>query len=173
MNWENLTGNMDSQHSPLLLVAYGFSNFVGLLILWAAFRRPGVARLALVLLFGWAAWTNYHTCHKNPEMYLGYSRYAVWYGAFIRGWFGRHITPMVSTIAVAQGLIALGLLYRGIWVKAACTGVIIFLLAIAPLGFGAAFPFPLIVAFAAWKIMPKAGAPLWSGQAYQLLTRKK
>ncbi|MFA6245833.1 MAG: hypothetical protein WC615_02760 [Mucilaginibacter sp.] len=157
---------MNDLQSPLLLVAYGFSNLVGLLILWAAFRRPRLARLAFLLLFAWAAWTNYTTSHDHPDWYLSYSRWA-WagYNDFISGWFSRHITVTVSAIAIAQGLIALSMGYRGVWLKTACLGAIIFLLAIAPLGYGAAFPFPLVFAFAAWKMLRRDECrPLWERQ---------
>nr|MBP9099551.1 hypothetical protein [Ferruginibacter sp.] len=42
-----------------------------------------------------------------------------------------------------QLIIGLGLLARGMIVKLSCIGGIIFMLAIAPLGFGAAFPFSI------------------------------
>lgn len=159
---------MHLQHSSLLLVAYGFSNAVGLWILWAAFRRPGQARAALTLIFGWAAWINYTTCHQHPEAYLEFGRYAMGYNSFINGWFRDHIKGMVSTIAAGQGLIALAMVYRGQWVKAACIAAIVFLLAITPLGLGAAFPFPLILAFAAGRLLYQNMAwPLWSKHAYQ------
>ena len=159
---------MNTQNISLLLIFYGFSNIAGLLILWAAFRRPKLARLALVMMFGSAAWVNYSAAQESPEMYLSYSRYAIkWYADFISGWFQTHITLMISLIAIGQGVIALGMIYSGIWMKIACLGVIVFLIAIAPLGFGAAFPFPLTVAFAAWKIIRKDdGAPLWSRGAF-------
>lgn len=164
---------MNTENTSLLLIAYGFSNLAALLILWAAFRRPKLARLALVLLFGWAAWINYSTVRETPDLYLNYSRYAIkWYDLFIEGWFRQHITFAVTCIAVGQALISLGMLYRGVWVNIACVGVIVFLLAIAPLGFGAAFPFSLIVAFAAWKIINNGDNPLlWS--TFQFKEKKR
>jgi len=56
-------------------------------------------------------------------------------------------------ISLGQGLIALGITLKGIWVKLACIGSIIFFL--SPLGVGAAFPFPFITAFAAYLIMKR------------------
>ncbi|MCC8425145.1 hypothetical protein [Mucilaginibacter sp. UR6-11] len=139
--------------SPLL-IAYGVSNAVGLVILWAAVKRPKLARLGLFLVFAWAAWINYITCRLQPGAYLDYSRYAIgFYKDFINGWFKDHIRIAVTCIAVGQLLIASGMLLNGIWVKPACVGVIIFLLAIAPLGFGAVFPFSLTVSAAAWLVL--------------------
>ena len=68
---------MNRDYCALLLIAYRSSSLVALLILWAAFRRPIFARLALVLLFGLAAWINYSTVRETPEVYLNYSRYAI------------------------------------------------------------------------------------------------
>lgn len=165
---------MKTDPSSLLLIAFGFSNLVALLILWAAFRRPPLARLALVLLFGWAAWVNYSAARETPEVYLNYSRYAIkWYALFIDGWFRQHVTPVVTCIAVGQALIAIGMLYRGFWLKAACIGTIVFLLAIAPLGFGAAFPFSLIVSFAAWKIQKREHPALWTYITYPPTAKRK
>lgn len=110
----------------MLLVAYGFSNIIGLLILWSSFRKPWITRLALALLFAWAAWTNYTVCRAHPNTYLGFSRYAFSYLGFINGWFSLHIIQMVTAIAIGQALIAIGLAYKGIWVTLACAGAIIF-----------------------------------------------
>ncbi|QTE38860.1 hypothetical protein J3L18_07280 [Mucilaginibacter gossypii] len=151
------------EQSPMLLVAYGFSNIIGLLILWSSFRKPWITRLALALLFAWAAWTNYTVCRAHPNTYLGFSRYAFSYLGFINGWFSLHIIQMVTAIAIGQALIAIGLAYKGIWVTLACAGAIIFFLAITPLGFGSAFPFPLLVAFATWKVIgTDKGKLLWT-----------
>lgn len=129
---------------------------------------PASHELALALIFGWAVWINYDTCHEHPEAYLEFGRYAMGYSSFINGWFRGHIKGMVSTIAAGQGLIALAMSYRGQWVRAACMAAIVFLLAITPLGLGAAFPFPLILAFAAGKLLYQTMAwPLWSKRAYQ------
>ena len=147
---------MDYTNSQVLIIAYTASNIAGLLILWAAVKKPKLARLLFLLLFAWASWTNYTTCHRHPEFYLDYSQYAIgFYKNFINGWFKAHITVMVSIIAAGQAMIAAGMLFKGIWVKLACTGAIIFLLAIAPLGIYAGFPFSIIVSLAAYFIIIK------------------
>jgi hypothetical protein len=134
---------MNTQNTSLLLIFYCFSNFAGLLILWATFRRPKLARLAPVMMFGSAAWVNYSAAQENPEVYLRYSRYAIkWYSDFISGWFQKDITLMISLIAIGQGVIAVGMIYSGIWMKIACLGVIVFLIASAPLGLGRLSRFP-------------------------------
>ncbi len=147
---------MDFTNGRTLIIVYMVSNLIGLLYLLAAIKAPKLARLLFLLLFGWAGWFNYTLCHKNPEAYLMYSQKSIHlYADFINGWFKEHITLFVSLIAIGQFLIAWGMLLKGIWVKLACVGVIIFLLSIAPLGMYAAFPFSIFVLLAAWFIIKK------------------
>ena len=147
---------MNGLNDPTFLTAWIISNIIGVLILWAAFKRPKWARLALFLVFAVACWINYTTAQQSPEVYLSYSEYSVQvYQDFINGWFSSNISTMVSLIAIGQGMIAIGMILRGWWVKMACIGAIVFLLAIAPLGVGSGFPFPFVVALAAWFILQK------------------
>lgn len=149
---------MDFSNPKTILIAALVSNLAGLLFLLAAIRQPRFARLLFFLLFSWASWTNYTTSHQHPELYLVYAQKSIsLYTDFINGWFKLHITVFVSGIAFGQALIAIGMLLKGTWVKLACMGAIIFLLGIAPLGIYAAFPFPLIVAAAAYIISRKDG----------------
>lgn len=138
------------------LFPYILSNIIGLLFLWIAFKKPHLARLMFVLLFGWACWINYTLSHEKPELYLDYANAAIpLYAEFINGWFRQHITEMVTLIAIGQGLIAIGMVLKGGWVKMASIGVIVFLVAISPLGLYAAFPFSVTVSLAAWFIIKK------------------
>ncbi len=138
------------------LIAYIASNVTGVLFLWASIRKPKLSRLMFVILFGWACWMNYHTAHSHPELYLEYASMSLkWYSGFIDGWFKDNITATVTLIAIGQGLIAAGMLLKGWAVKIACTGIIIFLISIAPLGVGSGFPFSITVSFAAYFILKK------------------
>jgi hypothetical protein len=99
---------------------------------------------------------NYTTSHNNPADYLSYADMAIpVYKSFINGWFKDHITVMVTLISIGQGAISLGMLLKGWWVRLACIGAIIFLMGIAPLGVGSAFPFSLTASFAAYFILKK------------------
>ncbi|MCB0634062.1 MAG: hypothetical protein R2824_28300 [Saprospiraceae bacterium] len=147
---------MNFSDPNVLWIAYSLSNAVAILLLLAAIRSPKLARLLFAMLFFWASWINYSTSSATPEVYLEYGEKAVnLYAAFINGWFRQHISEFVKAIAVGQGLIALGMLLKGIWVRLACIGAIIFLLAIAPLGLYAAFPFSLIAGAACFFILKK------------------
>jgi hypothetical protein len=147
---------MEYGQNQMLIIAYSVSNILGLLILWAAAKNTKLARLLFVLLFAWASRTNYTTCHEHPEVYLEYSKAAnSIYRNFINGWFHNHTTVMVSLIAFGQALIALGMLLKGTLVKLGCAGAIVFLMAIAPLGIYAGFPFSLTVSVAAYLVLKK------------------
>ncbi|MDH4058516.1 MAG: hypothetical protein OEU76_07110 [Cyclobacteriaceae bacterium] len=138
------------------LVPYLISNLVALLILWAAWKKPTLARLLFALLFIWACAMNLFTALTNPSDYLAYANMAPdWYKDFIEGWFADHITVMVTLIAIGQGAIAIGMLLLKPWVQLACVGAILFLLGIAPLGVGSAFPFSITASAAAYLIFRK------------------
>jgi hypothetical protein len=158
---------MDFSDAGFILTAYWISNAVGLIFLFVAFRWTRLARLMFALLFGYAAFVNYNLSHTNPSVYLEYASHAVgFYAAFIRGWFGDHITIFVSCIAAGQLLIAVGMILRRAFVTIACVGAIVFLMAIAPLGLYAAFPFSITVSVAAWLILRRDRKEyLWTGSA--------
>jgi len=139
------------------LIQWIGSNSIAILFLIAAFRRPKLARLLFVLLFAWASWINYITAHNTPEEYLNYALLTSFdlMRDFINGWFKDHITLMVTMISIGQGLIAIGMLLNGWWVKTACIGAIVFLLAITPLGIGSGFPCSIIAAVAIYIILKK------------------
>ncbi len=136
------------------LLMYSISNAVALLMLWAAWKHPRIARLMFFLLFAWASWTNWNMALYNPQFYIEYADLSFLnvYKQFIRGWFSNHITEAVGFIATCQALIAVSMLLKGWVIKAGVIGAIIFLLAIAPLGVGSAFPFSLIASAALYFI---------------------
>lgn len=145
---------MGSVEDQSYFIIYLMFNLVGILFLLAGIKYPKTARLMFVLLFVWAGWVNYTTAHNNPAAYLNYAETSAGiYRSFITGWFSRHITIVVSMIAIGQWLIALGMLLNDRWVKLACIGAIVFLLAITPLGVGSAFPFSISVSLAAFFVV--------------------
>lgn len=138
-------------------IPWTVSNTIALLILWAAIKKPRIARIAFAFLFAWACWINLKTASENPGDYLAYAELTPigFYRDFITGWFKEHITTMVSAIAVGQGLIALGMLGKGWLVKLACWGAIFFFLGILPLGIGSGFPVPVTGIVTAYFILRK------------------
>ncbi len=144
-----------SQHLSQLSASL-FTNILALLFLPIAIWWPRTARLVFFLLFAGASWFNIHTAVTNPELYQQFADMAVpLYAGFIRGWFNDHTPEVIISIAILQALIAVGMLLKGTWLKLALLGIIIFLIAIAPLGKGAAFPFSLIVSAAAFLVYKK------------------
>ena len=137
---------------------YIISNVAAILLLWSAWKQPRLARLLFFLLFAWAAWTNWSTALRNPQFYLEYADLSVLsvYQQFIRGWFSEHVPETVGFIATCQALIAVAMLLKGWVLKTGIIGALIFLLAIAPLGIGSAFPFSLIASAALYLIYRKA-----------------
>ncbi len=129
----------------LVYLAAIISNIAALILFFTSWKNKELARILFSILFLWAAFANWRMAHNNPADYLNYSQYAVgFYKRIIQGIFAAHITGFVSLIAVCQLLTGLGFLGRGLVVKLSCVAATIFLLAIAPLGLGAAFPFSII-----------------------------
>ncbi len=116
---------------------------------------PRVGRLLFVPLFAWAAQVNMRTAIGQPEVYLDYAPLAVlaFYRDFILGFFARHITLLVGTVAIAQAGIAILILMPRPFPHLALVAAIIFLLAIAPLGVGSGFPSTVIMALAATVLL--------------------
>jgi hypothetical protein len=135
------------------LIPYIISQVASIIILIAAWKKTRWARGLFALLFFWAAATNMYIGIEKPNTYLLYADMAVApYRDFINGWFSHYNHILIPLIAIGQFFIAIGMLLKGIWVKLACIGSIVFLLSIAPLLVGAAFPFSLTVSIAAWLI---------------------
>ncbi len=136
------------------LIPYIISQVASIIIFLVAWKKTKWARVLFALLFFWAAGTNMYLGINRPDTYQEYADLAIpVYRDFINGWFSHYNYIVIPLIAVGQFFIALGMLLRSGWVRAACVGAIIFLLSIAPLMVGAAFPFSLTVSIAAWLIL--------------------
>ena len=135
-------------------IPYVVSQAVSLIILIIAWKRTRWARWLFAILFLWAFATNMYIGLTNPDSYLDNARFAIpLYRDFINGWFSHYNHIIIPLIAVGQIFLAIGMVLHGWWVKFACIGSIIFLLSIAPLMVGAAFPFSITVSIAAWLIL--------------------
>jgi hypothetical protein len=137
------------------LVLYIISNVIALLMLLAAWTQRRILRVMFFIVFAWASWTNWNEAIIAPQFYLDYAglTFSNWYRDFIQGWFSWHITLAVGFIATCQAMIAISMLLRGWIFKTGVIGAIIFLLAIAPLGVGSAFPCTIILAIAMWSLV--------------------
>ena len=132
------------------IIPYIISQVAGLIILFAAWKRTRWARWLFAFLFFWASAINMYTGLTNPDVYLDYAEMAIpAYRDFINGWFSHYNHIIIPMIAVGQLFIAAGMLLKGTWLKLSCIGAVIFLLSIAPLLVGSAFPFSITVSIAA------------------------
>ncbi len=155
---------MKGLDNPTFLFLYCISNIVALLILWAAWKQPRIARIMFFLLCAWASWTNWTAAIQNPQFYIDYADLSFWkiYKQFIRGWFSNHVEEVVGIIAIGQSLVAISMLLKGWMLKTGTIAAIIFLLAIAPLGVGSAFPFSITASIALYLIFRSRPADyLW------------
>lgn len=135
------------------IVPWTVSQAVSLLLLFLSIKKPVLTRYLFAFIFVAAGFFNMITSILTPEVYLMYANTAVGvYRDFINGWFKDHISWFVPLIATGQVLIGIGLMYGKSWLALGCLGIIIFLLAIAPLGIGSAFPFSLTVSVAAYFV---------------------
>ena len=138
------------------LLPYIISQVAGLVILFAAWKNTRIGRILFALLFFWAASVNMYMGLTDPGIYLEYAGMALpFYRDLINGRFNDHKEIIIPLIAVGQLLIAVGMVLKDRWVQWACTGAIVFLLAIAPLMVGSGFPFSVTVSIAAWLILEK------------------
>jgi len=135
------------------IVPYIISQVVSVIIIIVAWKRTRWARWLFAFLFFWASATNMYYGITDPNIYQQYAHMAIpVYRDFINGWFSQHNQIIIPLIAIGQFCIAIGMLLKGSWVKLSCIGAIIFLLSIAPLLVGSAFPFSITVSIAAFLI---------------------
>jgi len=142
------------------LVMYLSANLIALAILALAYWRPSMTRWIWVAIFVWAATVNTMTAAREPWVYLAYGALtpSALYHDFIAGWFSTHIQPFILAIATGQLTIAILLSRTGDARWLGIVGASLFLLAIAPLGVGAGFPFSLIaiasLLLMEWRLLP-------------------
>ncbi len=140
------------------ILPYAITNAGMLSLAFICWRWKGAGRILFVLLFLGAAGVNAATALYRPADYLAFA-YTTWseaYRAFILGFFGRHVSLIVSLIAAGQLAIAVLLAGKGWAVRAGLAGAMVFFAAIAPLGIGSAFPSTLIAACAAALLWSRA-----------------
>jgi hypothetical protein len=150
--------------SPDLLVPALVCTVLALLLVWAAYKRPKLARALLAVLFGGAAVFNARLALTSPAAYLSFAQLSpvAFYRDFIEGFFAAHTRTLVLLIAAGQACIAMGLAWRGTLFRVACAGGMAFGIGITPLGVGSGFPSPLILAVAFYVLMRKEGVESYS-----------
>ena len=134
-------------------IPWTISQVVSLIILFLAIKKPVWTRYIFAVLFIAAGLFNWFTALSTPEAYLMYAGTSIGiYKQFITGIFSEHIAMFIAPIATGQILIGLGMLTGKRWLELGCLGIVIFLMGIAPLGVGSAFPFSITVSIAVYFV---------------------
>ena len=143
-----------------LTIAYVLVNVFSVGQLIGSYRWPATTRVLFFLLFSIAAFVNIRNALETPWVYQSYADYAVpLYRKFILGLFDTFTTPIVLSIGMGQILIALSMFMKGDLFRMGCLGGLIFCIAIAPLGFGSAFPSSLLFALAFYRLFQQENRP--------------
>ena len=133
---------------PQLVRPFIISHVLALLYVMAAWRRPRATRYVTGVGFLFAGAFNAWWAATAPAIYVAaYGPHAIpLYRTFIYGAFARHTAAFV--LAIAAGQMAIGVLAFAPlpWRRLSYAGAIVFLVAITPLGIGAAAPSELIFA---------------------------
>jgi hypothetical protein len=139
---------MKGMENEIFLIAYSISNAFAIIFLISSLKWPRLSRVLYFALFAWASWANWNIALNNPQDYLSYADFTFLpiYKSFIHGWFNDHIQLSVGFIATSQGLIAVLMWMKGWWYRLGIIGGVTFLIAVIPLGIGAAFPCTLLLA---------------------------
>ena len=129
------------------LLPYLVTNIISAALVFLAFRWPRLTRVLFVLIFAGAGLFNIYTAITEPSVYQTYKELAVlaFYRNFIDGFFSEHAQLIILIIAVGQLSVGTLLIGNGRLLNMGVIGGTIFLVAIAPLGFGSAFPETLLM----------------------------
>lgn len=138
-------------HANIFSITYLIANAISLLVLTAAAIWPAVARLLLSLIFIGAALFNAVMAVIHPELFTVYGAMtpSPVYEEFIYGAFQNNITAIVMSISICQLATGFFIAAGGTLLKLGLFAAVFFLVAIAPLGAGSAFPSTLLLAAAA------------------------
>ncbi|MBS0030680.1 hypothetical protein ACTJJ0_24465 [Chitinophaga sp. 22321] len=138
-------------HANIFSLTYLVANGVSLAVLIAAIFRPAVARFLLSVIFIGAAFFNAFMAIREPELFMVYGRMTASpaYEQFIYGAFRDNITAIVVSISICQLVTGIFIAARGTVLRLGLIAAAVFLVAIAPLGAGSAFPSTLLLATAA------------------------
>ncbi|MBP7496373.1 MAG: hypothetical protein KA792_01740 [Bacteroidales bacterium] len=135
-----------------MLIPYIITNLFSIGLIYLAYKHPKACILSFAGIFFIAAIVNIILVFKDSDTYVngfGPNAYFDFYKSFIYEEFKLRTQLYVLLIAIGQFLISIFLISR-LWLifNMGINGGIIFLLAIAPLGVGSAFPASILMAIA-------------------------
>jgi len=140
------------------LVPYLISNIISLILIFICYKYTKTGRIIFGIIFVLAGIFNIYEAFKSPDIYarvFGVTAVFPFYKKFIYGFFSSHASLIVSLIGGGQIAVGLMLFTTSLY-KIGVIGGIIFLLAIAPLGVGSAFPSTVLMAVALFFIYQKS-----------------
>jgi hypothetical protein len=133
-------------NSQDIWVPYIITNAITFLLLFICYKWPKIGKVAWGVIFILAGIFNMYTGISNPQAYVDYGFQAIGlYQKFIYGIFSSYTSLIVSLIASGQILVGIFLFMKRKLFLLGITGGVIFLVAIAPLGMGSAFPSTLLM----------------------------
>lgn len=124
------------------------ANLLSVIIAISCFHYSRFMRALMGLIFIGAGIINLINVYNEPSVYVdGFGPAAIdLYKEIIYGPFSKNTAVYVSLIAVGQVLVGVLLWSKRFWYHLGAFGGFIFFAAIAPLGAGAAFPAPVLLA---------------------------
>lgn len=119
------------------------------LLIFICYKWPKIGKVAWAVIFIAAGLFNIYSVISDSQLYVNtYGQHAIpLYQKFIFGLFSTNTILFVAMIAAGQILVGLFLFMKKMPLKLGVLGGILFLVAISPLGVGAAFPSTLLMAF--------------------------
>lgn len=138
------------------IIPYLIVQGISLLFLFVSGWRPRLGRLMFASLFLYGAVFNMQMALSDSGLYLMIVASSLpLYRDFIEGWVAHYHNIVIPCFAGALFLVGTGMLLNGRWVKGACIGAIVFLLILTPFAGGLGFPFSVVTALAAFRILKK------------------
>ena len=133
------------------------SNLLAIILTLLCFHFSRFMRFLWGVIFIIAGVVNLISVYNDPTIYItGFGPAAIdFYKEIIYGPFSKSPGLYVSLIAIGQILVGGMMWSKKIWYTLGVLGGIIFLLAIAPLGVGSAFPSTLIMAVGLFALLFK------------------
>ena len=119
------------------------------LLIFICYKWPKIGKVVWAVIFIAAGLFNIYSVISDPQQYVTtYGQHAIpLYQKFIFSLFSTNTILFVAMIAAGQILVGLFLFMKKMPLKLGVLGGILFLVAISPLGVGAAFPSTLLMAF--------------------------
>jgi hypothetical protein len=130
-----------------ILLPYIVTHTMAFILVFICFKWPQIGKVTWGIIFLLAGIFNIYTASSNPQAYLSYGEHAIRpYQQIINGIFSIHTSLFVILIGCGQILVGLLMLMKRKLFYIGILGGTVFLLAIAPLGIGSAFPSTLLMA---------------------------